>query len=68
MNNIPHSGCAFIPSHMLRRVAEQTEHEASDAARATLDQMRKLATQRARTLIDVPTASKARRVKGGAER
>jgi Zn-dependent metalloprotease len=59
MNNIPHSVCAVIPSHILRRVAEQTEHEASDAARATLDHMRKLATQRVRTLIDAPAASKA---------
>ena len=58
MNNIPHSGCAFIPSHMLRRLAEQTEHEASDAARATLDQMRKLAPHKVST----------RRVKGGAKR
>ena len=27
MNNIPHSVCGVIPSHMLRRVAEAHDHD-----------------------------------------
>lgn len=58
MRTISHSVCAFIPSHMLSRVAEQAEHEARDDARSTLEHMRHLATERARTFPQALAAPK----------
>jgi Zn-dependent metalloprotease len=46
--------CGAIPLHILTRVAEHTEDEASGTARATLEHMRELATSRAATLIEHP--------------
>lgn len=50
--------CGVIPPHILTRLAEQTDHEAHDDARATLEQMRELATERTRTFFEgaAPTA------------
>lgn len=39
MRKISHHICGVIPPHILTRVAEQTDHEAHDDARATLEQM-----------------------------
>ena len=52
MRNIPQYVCGVIPPHILTRVAERTDDAAQDDARATLEQMRELATGRARTLIE----------------
>ena len=58
MRNIQHHYvCGAVPPHILTRVAEHTEDEASGPARATLSHMRKLATSRAATLIQCPTAA-----------
>jgi Zn-dependent metalloprotease len=51
MRTIPQYVCGVIPPHILNRVAEQTADEGADA-RATLEHMRELASERARTLID----------------
>ena len=51
MRNIPQYVCGVIP-HILTQVAERTDDAAHDDARATLEQMRELATGRARTLIE----------------
>jgi Zn-dependent metalloprotease len=52
MRNLPQHVCGVIPPHILSRVAEQAPDDVRDDARATLEQMRELATGRARTLID----------------
>ena len=49
--------CGVVPPHILTRVAEHTTDEASGTARATLEHMRELATSRAATLIERPTAA-----------
>jgi Zn-dependent metalloprotease len=49
MRNISHHVCGVIPPHILAKMAEQTEHEAGDDARSTLEHMRELATERVRT-------------------
>ena len=49
--------CGVVPLHILRRVAQHTEDEASGTARATLEHMRELATSRAATLIERPKAA-----------
>ena len=60
MRNIQHNHvCGVVPPHILTRVAEHTEDEASGTARATLEHMRELATGRAATLIERPTAAAA---------
>ena len=60
MRTITQHVCGVIPPHILTRVAEQTDHTAHDAARTTLEQMRALATERARTFLDRGTpAAKA---------
>src|SRR5262245_32064004 len=51
--------CFVIPPHILRKVAEQPGHEARDDARATLERMRELAGERARTFAGAPTAAAA---------
>jgi Zn-dependent metalloprotease len=57
MPNIPQKYvCGVIPHHMLTRLAEHTSDEASGTARATLEHMRELATGRAATLLERPTA------------
>jgi Zn-dependent metalloprotease len=56
MRNVPQYVCCVIPRPMLARVAEQADPEVRGDARATLEQMRELASGRARTLIDRPTA------------
>jgi Zn-dependent metalloprotease len=57
MANIPHKYvCGAIPPHILTRVAEHTTDEASGSARTTLEHMRELATSRAATLIERPSA------------
>ncbi len=56
MRKIPEYVCGVIPPHILTRVAGQAVDEAHEDARATLEQMRDLATGHARTLIDA-TAS-----------
>lgn len=57
MGNILHKYvCGVIPPHILTRVAEHTSNEASGTARATLEHMRELATGRAATLLQRPTA------------
>ena len=52
MRNISHNVCGVIPLHILTKMAEQTEHEARDDARTTLEQMRALATERAQTFME----------------
>src|ERR1041385_9243179 len=52
MRTIQHHLCGVIPSHILTRVAEQTDHEASGAARRTLDHMAELREQRTRTFFE----------------
>ena len=55
--NIPQQYvCGVIPPHILTRVAEHTSNEASGTARATLEHMRELATGRAASLLQRPTA------------
>jgi Zn-dependent metalloprotease len=49
--------CGVVPRHILTRLAEHTEDEASGSARATLEHMRELATGRAATLIQRPTTA-----------
>ena len=57
MRTIPHNFvCGVIPPHILTRVAEHTTDEASGSARTTLEHMRELATSRAATLIERPSA------------
>src|SRR5919206_4523000 len=57
MPNIPQKYvCGVVPPHILTRVAEHTEIEASGTARATLEHMRELATGRAATLLERPSA------------
>ena len=57
MPNIPQKYvCGAIPPHILTRVAEHTSNEASGTARATLEHMRELATGRAASLLQRPTA------------
>jgi Zn-dependent metalloprotease len=56
MGNIPQYICGVIPPHILTRVAEHTSSEASGTARATLEHMRELATGRAATLLERPSA------------
>ena len=59
MRTISQGVCGVIPPHILTRVAEQTtEHQARDDARSTLEQMRQLARERARSLHDAPAATK----------
>jgi Zn-dependent metalloprotease len=55
MGNLPQYVCGVIPPHILTRVAEQSG-EASGTARATLEHMRELATGRAATLLERPSA------------
>ncbi len=55
MRKIPEYVCGVIPPHMLTQVAGQSVDEAHEDARATLEQMRELATGRARTLIHPTT-------------
>lgn len=58
MRNIPQKYvCGVVPPHILTRVAEHTEDEASGTARATLEHMRELATGRAATLLERPAAT-----------
>jgi hypothetical protein len=57
MSNIPQYVCFVIPPHILTRVAERTDDLAGGDARATLEHMRELATGRARTLIEGPSAA-----------
>ena len=52
MRKISHHVCGVIPPHILTRMAEQTDHEARDDARSTLEQMRELATERTRTFFE----------------
>jgi len=52
MRNISHHVCGVIPAHILAKMAEQTEHEAGDDARSTLEHMRELATERVRTFME----------------
>lgn len=52
MNTIPHYLCGVIPPHMLSRIARQRAGDAPEDARATLEHMRELATDRAHTLIE----------------
>jgi Zn-dependent metalloprotease len=61
MRNISHHVCGVIPPHILAKMAEQTEHEAGDDARSTLEHMRELATERVRTFIEggAPAAAAA---------
>lgn len=57
MRNIHHKYvCGVVPPHILTRVAQHTEDEASGTARATLEHMRELATSRAATLLERPAA------------
>lgn len=57
MRNIQHKYVrGVVPHHILTRVAEHTEDEASGTARSTLDHMRELATGRAATLLERPAA------------
>jgi hypothetical protein len=56
MSNILQYLCGVISAHILTRVAERTDDAAQDDARATLEHMRELATGRARTLIEGPSA------------
>ncbi|HYI08451.1 MAG TPA: M4 family metallopeptidase [Thermoanaerobaculia bacterium] len=56
MQNITHSVCGVIPDHMLARVAEHPSEE-GEHARATLEQMRELATGRAASLLEGPAAA-----------
>lgn len=49
MKNITHSVCAVIPGFMLSRIGNTDD---GDDARATLEQMRELANERAQTFID----------------
>jgi Zn-dependent metalloprotease len=52
MRNIPQKYvCGVVPPHILTRVAQHTEDEASGTARATLEHMRELATGRATALL-----------------
>jgi Zn-dependent metalloprotease len=51
MHTIPQVVCGVIPPHILKRVAGQTNSEASENARATLEHMSELATGRAHTLL-----------------
>ena len=51
MRTIQHQLCGVIPPHILTRLAEQTDHEAHDHARATLEQTRELASERTRGLV-----------------
>jgi len=65
MRTITHHVCAVIPPHMLTRVAEQTGHTAHEAACSTLEEMRRLATARARPFLDrAAPAAKAETPKG----
>jgi Zn-dependent metalloprotease len=57
MRNIPEYVCGVIPSHILTRLAEHTSNDVGGNARATLERMRELATGRAATLIQHPTAA-----------
>jgi Zn-dependent metalloprotease len=59
MRTITQHVCGVIPPHILTRVAERTDHTAHEAARTTLEQMRELATDRARTFLDRGAAAKA---------
>jgi Zn-dependent metalloprotease len=60
MRNIHHHYvCGAVPSHILTRLAQHTEEEASGYARATLQHMRELAMSRAATLIERPNAAAA---------
>jgi len=61
MRNISHHVCGVIPPHILTKMAEQTEHEAGDDARSTLEHMRELATERVRTFMEggAPAATAA---------
>ena len=52
MRKISHHVCGVIPPHILTRVAEQTDHEASGDARSTLDQMAELREERTRTFFE----------------
>jgi len=55
MRNIPQKYvCGVVPPYILTRVAEHTTDEASGTARATLEHMRELATDRAATLLERP--------------
>src|SRR5688500_3072636 len=56
MGNLPQYICGVIPPHIPTRVAEHTSNEASGTARATLEHMRELATGRAASLLQRPTA------------
>ncbi|HEY6137680.1 MAG TPA: hypothetical protein VI670_07950 [Thermoanaerobaculia bacterium] len=42
MNNIPHSVCAVIPSHILNHIARHGGREAAGDAHSTLEQMREI--------------------------
>lgn len=52
MRKIQHYVCGVIPPHILTKVAEQTDHEAGEDARSTLEQMRELTDERARTFFE----------------
>ena len=64
MRTITQHVCGVIPPHILTRVAERTDHTAHEAARTTLEQMRELATERARTFLDRGAAAKAESGRG----
>lgn len=53
MRKVPQYVCGVIPPHILDRVAAQTAGP-ENHARATLEHMREVATERAQTLIDGP--------------
>ena len=52
MRKISHHVCGVIPPHILTRMAEQTDHEASGDARSTLNQMAELREERTRTFFE----------------